>query len=166
MATDGTPVAGSPLAEAWELTGSSAGRDRPGRTALERGLEDWMVERRGFEPLTSAVRGREYESEYEAGCECLFDRFPRDGGHRETRAESERQPISDTGAVRHDVRSPYRVHLIIGCHRNRAEYATSVLARSRGKRWRKDGIGEQWTCSLHVRDAQADSPVDVGTILK
>jgi hypothetical protein len=45
-----------------------------------------LVERRGFEPLTSAVRGRGYESEYAAACECRFDRFPRGGGHGETGA--------------------------------------------------------------------------------
>ena len=32
-----------------------------------------VVERRGFEPLTSAVRGRGYKFEYEAGRECPFD---------------------------------------------------------------------------------------------
>ena len=30
------------------------------------------MERRGFEPLTSAVRGRGYEFEYGTDCECLF----------------------------------------------------------------------------------------------
>jgi len=50
-----------------------------------------VVERRGFEPLTSAVRGRGYEFEYGTGYEGPFDRFPRGGGHRETRDDSERQ---------------------------------------------------------------------------
>ena len=47
------------------------------------------MERRGFEPLTSAVRGRGYEFEYGTVCECLFDRFPRHGGHSETGAGNE-----------------------------------------------------------------------------
>ncbi len=49
-----------------------------------------LVERRGFEPLTSAVRGREYDFEYGTGCEGPFDLFPRDGGHGETGAGNER----------------------------------------------------------------------------
>ena len=51
-----------------------------------------LVERRGFEPLTSAVRGRGWESQYGTGCEGLFDWFPRDGGRRETSMEDEQQP--------------------------------------------------------------------------
>ena len=51
-----------------------------------------MVERRGFEPLTSAVRGRGWGFEFEAGRKCLFDLFPRDGGHREASVDSEKQP--------------------------------------------------------------------------
>jgi hypothetical protein len=50
------------------------------------------VERRGFEPLTSAVRPRGYQFEYGTGGEGLFDLFPRDGGHREASVDSERQP--------------------------------------------------------------------------
>jgi len=49
-----------------------------------------MVERGGLEPTTSAVRGRGDEFEYGTACECLFDRFPRDGGHGETGTGNER----------------------------------------------------------------------------
>ncbi len=59
------------------------------RIEFETGSRKPVVERRGFEPLTSAVRGRGYGFEFGAYRERPFDQFPRDGGHGETPAGKE-----------------------------------------------------------------------------
>ena len=58
------------------------------------------MERRGFEPLTSAVRGRGYEFEFGVASRCPFHQFPRDGEHCETSADSERQSTLGKGLRR------------------------------------------------------------------